>query len=361
MNSRERALAMMEGRPVDSLPAMPITMMFAADQIGAKYFHYATNYRVQAEGQVCVAERFGIDHVSVISDPACEASDLGAAITFFPDQPPAIDEENALLKDKTRLASLKIPDPTGPGRMHNRAQAVGLMKERVGNDKLVEGWIEGPCAQGADLRGINNLMLDFYDDPAFVRDVFDFIIEMELRFARFQVESGADLIGIGDAAASLVGPKLYEEYVWPYEKKLVDALQSERIKTRLHICGNTRRILEGMGRLHCSIVELDSLSPLSEGRENMGPEQVLLGNIDPVRILKDGTPESVYEAVGQCHRQAGARFIVGAGCEVPRETPPANLHAMVRYAREHSAVEESRVEKLLTLDSRLLDSRRESS
>jgi MtaA/CmuA family methyltransferase len=221
--------------------------------------------------------------------------------------------------------------------MRNRAQAVRLMKERVGNDKVVEGWIEGPCAEAADLRGINSLMLDFYDDPAFVREVFEFVVAMELRFARFQVELGADLIGVGDAAASLVGPKFYDEFVWPYEKKLVDALHVAGIKTRLHICGNTRRILAGMGRLHCSIVELDSLSPVSEGREKMGPEQVLLGNIDPVRVLKDGTPESVYEAVGECHRQAGERFIVGAGCEVPRETPPANLRAMVRYAREHSA------------------------
>jgi MtaA/CmuA family methyltransferase len=337
MNSRERVLAMLEGRPVDSLPAMPITMMFAADQIGAKYFYYATDYRVQADAQVCVAERFDIDHVSVISDPGCEASALGAPLKFFLDQPPAIDEENALLKDRAMLASLKVPDPARPGRMRNRAQAVRLMKERVGNDKVVEGWIEGPCAEAADLRGINSLMLDFYDDPAFVRDLFEFVVEMELRFAKFQIEAGADLIGVGDAAASLVGPKFYDEFVWPYEKKLVDALHAEGIKTRLHICGNTRRILEGMGRLHCSIVELDSLSPVSEGREKMGPEQVLLGNLDPVRVLKDGTPESVYEAVGECHRQAGGRFIVGAGCEVPRGTPSANLLAMVRYAREHSA------------------------
>jgi MtaA/CmuA family methyltransferase len=337
MNSRERVLAMLEGRPVDSLPAMPITMMFAADQVGVKYFDYATDYRVQAEAQVSVAERFDIDHVSVISDPGCEASALGAILKFFPDQPPAIDEENALLKDKARLTSLKVPDPARPGRMLNRARAVRLMKERVGNDKVVEGWIEGPCAEAADLRGINSLMLDFYDDAAFVRDVFEFTVEMELRFARFQIESGADLIGVGDAAASLVGPKLYDELVWPYEKKLVDALHAQGIKTRLHICGNTRRILEGMGRLHCSMVDLDSLSPVSEGREKMGPEQVLLGNLDPVRVLKDGTPESVYEAVGECHRQAGERFIVGAGCEVPRETPSANLRALAQYAREHSA------------------------
>ena len=341
MNGRGRILAMLEGRPVDSLPAMPITMMFAADQIGAKYYDYATNYRVLADAQVTVAERFDFDYVSVISDPGCEASALGAALKFFPDQPPAVDEENALLKDKARLAGLRVPDPEQAERTRNRALAVKLMKERVGNDKVVEGWIEGPCAEGADLRGINTLMLDFYDDPAFVHDLFEFIVGVELRFARFQVAMGADLIGVGDAAASLVGPKIYNEFVWPYEQRLVGALQAEGIKTRLHICGNTRKILEGMGRLRCSVVDLDWLSPVSEGREQMGPQQVLLGNLDPVRVLKEGTPESVYAAVGQCHKQAGDRFIVGPGCEVPRGTPSANLMAMIRYAREHAPAEKA--------------------
>jgi uroporphyrinogen-III decarboxylase len=112
MNSRERVCAMLEGRSPDCLPAMPITMMFAADQVGAKYYDYATNCRVQAEGQIRMAERFGVDQVSVISDPCCEAADLGAAIKFFPDQPPAIDEENALLREKTVLARLRVPDRT---------------------------------------------------------------------------------------------------------------------------------------------------------------------------------------------------------------------------------------------------------
>jgi len=337
MNGRERILAMLEGRPVDSLPAMPITMMFAADQIGAKYYDYATDFKVLAEAQIRVAERFDFDYVSVISDPGCEASALGAALKFFPDQPPAVDEENALLKDKAGLTILKVPDPEHAERMHCRALAVKLLKERVGVDKAVEGWIEGPCAEGADLRGINTLMLDFYDDPPFVRDLFEFIVEVELRFAKFQVEMGADLIGVGDAAASLVGPKFYNEFVWPYERKLVGALHAKGIKTRLHICGNTRKILGGMGRLDCSMVDLDWLSPISEGREKMGTQQVLLGNLDPVRVLKEGTPESVYEAVGNCHREAGTRFIVGPGCEVPRGTPPANLKAMISYAREHAA------------------------
>jgi MtaA/CmuA family methyltransferase len=185
------------------------------------------------------------------------------------------------------------------------------------------------------LRGINNLMLDFSDDPQFVRDLFEFVVELELRFAKAQVEAGVDLIGVGDAAASLVGPQIYEEFVWPYEQRLVDGLRALGTRVRLHICGNTRPILAGLGRLGCDIVDLDYPSSLAAGRAAMGPSQVLLGNLHPVRALRDGTPASVTEAVAECHRQAGPRYIVGAGCEVPRDTAHANLHALCRYGHAH--------------------------
>ncbi len=332
MNGRERVLAMIAGRPVDHLCNMPITMMFAADHIGAKYREYATNCRVLVEAQMRTAETFNFDYVSVVSDPGCEAADCGATIKYFEDQPPAIDETQTRLADKASLDGLKVPDPRGGGRMTNRVNGVALFKERVAGEKLIEGWIEGPCAEAADLRGINTLMTDFYDDPAFVRDLFEFVVEMELRFARAQVDAGIDLMGIGDAAASLVGPAIYEEFVWPYEKKMIDGLHAMGTRVRLHICGNTRRILAGMGRLGCEIVDLDFMVPLAEGREEMAPDQVLLGNLDPVRAVRDGTPESIAAGLAACHRQAGPRYIVGAGCEVPRGTPPANVHAFAAYA-----------------------------
>lgn len=312
---------------------MPITMMFAADQAGVKYGRYAADHRVLVEAQVRTAEKFDFDYVSAISDPAREAADCGAAVEFFEDQPPAILERQALLADKRALAGLKIPDPLGGGRMHDRVQAVALFKERAGGTKIIEGWIEGPCAEGADLRGINNLMLDFYDDPDFVHGLFDFAVEMELRFARAQADAGCDLIGIGDAAASLVGPRIYEEHVWPFEKKLVDGLHAMGIPVRLHICGKTGPLLEGMGRLGCEIVDLDYLSSLAEAREKMGPDQVLLGNIDPVRVLRDQSPEAVSRAIRECHAEAGPRYIVSAGCEVPRGTPEENVRAMRDYAQ----------------------------
>ncbi|MHB1307224.1 MAG: uroporphyrinogen decarboxylase family protein [Limisphaerales bacterium] len=335
MNGRQRILAHLAGQPVDALPRMPITMMFAADQIGAKYRDYATDHRVLVAAQLHTAERFDFDYVSVISDPAREVADLGGKVEYFDDQPPALAETEARLADKTGLARLVIPDPHVGPRMSDRVKGVALFKEKVRGERLIEGWVEGPCAEGADLRGINTLMTDFFDDPKFIHDLFAFVVEMELRFARAQVDAGADLIGVGDAAASLVGPQIYEEFVWPYEKKLVDGLHAMGTRVRLHICGNTRRILAGMGRLGCEIVDLDYPAPLADGRTAMGPDQVLLGNLNPVLILRDGTPEGVTTAIAECHRQAGPRYLVGAGCEIPRGTPPANVTALIQYARDH--------------------------
>jgi len=334
MTSRERVFAMIAGKRTDRLPVMPITMMYAADQIGAKYRRYVTDHRVLVEAQMRTAERFDLDYVSSISDPAREAADLGAAVKFFENQPPAIDESRALLAEKKTLARLKVPDPLKGKRMSDRVKAAALFRKRLGGDKVIEGWVEGPCAMGADLRGMNTLMYDYFDDPGFVRDLFAFAVEMELAFAKAQVQAGADLVGVGDAASSLVGPRIYSEFVWPWQVRLVDGIHALGAAVRLHICGDTRRNLELMGRLGCEIADIDYPVPLADARAKMGARQVLLGNLDPVRALRDGTPESVKQALAECHRAAGRRYIVGAGCEVPRGTPAENLLAMRDYARE---------------------------
>lgn len=335
MNGRQRVLAFLNQQPADRLPLMPVVMMFCADHIGVKYGQYVKDHRTLAEAQIRTAEDYDFDIVSNMSDPAREAADCGARIEFFEDQPAAILENDALLADKAALVSLQIPDPHGGGRMHEAVKALELMKQQVGDEKAIMGWVEGPVAEAADLRGINTVMLDLYDDPSFVRDLMEFSLQMALRYGQAQIDAGADIIGIGDAAASLIGPKFYEEFVWPYEKRLVDGLQAMGAKVRLHICGKTSTIVDGMGRLGCEIVDLDYFTPVNAAREAMGAEMVLLGNIDPVRSLRNGTPESVTNDIAECHRQAGDRYIVGAGCEVPRDTPLDNVRALTEYAKSH--------------------------
>jgi uroporphyrinogen-III decarboxylase len=88
-----------------------------------------------------------------------------------------------------------------------------------------------------------------------------------------------------------------------------------------------------MATVGADIVDLDSMVPLAQARADAGPDQVLLGTLNPVTELLSSSPGAVAARVAACHRQAGSRFIVGAGCEVPAATPHANVDAMVGYAR----------------------------
>lgn len=336
MTGRERILAALAGQKPDHLACMPITMTFASDILGVKYLHYVQDHKVMAEAQIRTAEMFGFDYVSTISDPTREAADLGSNIQWYEDRPPAILEDEALFADKSVLARVKAPDRIAGGRMEDRVRGIGLLRERAGSDLFIEGWVEGPCAEAADLRGINRLMLDFSDDPAFVHDLFDFTLALAISFAKEQIAAGADIVGVGDAAASLVGPRIYKEFVWPWEKQLVDAIHANGGKVRLHICGNTRRILEGMGALGCDMVDIDYPAPMDQARLQMGPHQTLAGNLDPVRDVRNGSPESIAKALESLQQQAGARWIVAAGCELVRDTPHQNVHAMVKFAQTHS-------------------------
>lgn len=333
MNSRERVFALLAGQPADRLPLMPMTMMFAAEQTGVPYGRYALEHDVLVRAQLATAARFAFDHVSTITETR-EARDCGATIRYFENQPYAIDESQARLSERGELAGMVCPDPESAPAMRDRLEAIRQLKQAVGTSKVIEGWVEGPCGAAADLRGINTLMLDFHDDPAFVRDLFDFVLEVGLRFARAQKEAGADLIGIGDPAASLTGPRIYRDLIWHWHKRLVDGLHAMGVKVRLHICGNTRTILSDIALLGVDILDVDSAVSMADARARTGENQVLLGGIDPVRVLLNGTPAEVEAAVLRCRAEAGARYIVGAGCEVPRGTPPENL-AVLRACSEH--------------------------
>jgi uroporphyrinogen-III decarboxylase len=201
MNSLERIFATLGGQPVDHLAFLPITMQFAGDLIGAKYRDYVTDYRVLVEAQLRLAEEFEADLVSVISDPGRESADCGAAVIMPEDSPPSVDAMNALLAEKADLLKLNPPKPEDGPRMTDRIAAVEAFHAQVGGEKFIEGWVEGPCALGADLRGLHNLMMDFYEDPGFIHDLFAQCVEIALSFARAQKAAGANWMGVGDAAA----------------------------------------------------------------------------------------------------------------------------------------------------------------
>jgi MtaA/CmuA family methyltransferase len=334
MTGRERVLRALGGEPTDVLPNVAITMMKAADQIGVPYKTYALDADAHFRGQMAVSRAYDIDHVSGISDPAVEASDLGAAIIYRDDSPPAMDDNEPLLLDPARLLSLKVPDPASTPRMGKRIAVIAKLAKECRGEKAVEGWIEGPIAESCDLRGVSRIMMDFFDQPSFVRDLVAFVTEVELAFARAQIDAGADYIGMGDAAASLMGPDLYRQFVWEAEKTFIRRLHGMGVKVRLHICGDITPLLGMLSEVEADMVDLDSMVSVSEARQKLGAGACLAGNLNPVSAVRNGTPRSIQDGLAQCFRDAGsAAYAVAGGCEIPRDTPAENLRAMGEFAR----------------------------
>lgn len=329
----------MAGQPVDHLAAQPMLMMFAARHAGIRYIDYTRNGSQMAETQLKLWRDYGVDCMLTCSDPAREVIDIAGegSVDWLVDQGPAINEGRAALADKSRLCQFRIPDPLGGGRMHDRIRAIEIMRQRVGQEVSIVGWVEGPLALAAELRGLNTLMTDFHDDPGFVHDLLRFTAEVAMRYAPAQIEAGADTIGMSDAAASMIGPDLYEEFLFPVQRQVLDSIKQRYpgILTRLHMCGRTDPLITRMRELPADIYELDFPVNLDQARRNLGPNKVICGNVSTITDLLEGTPEKVYEATRRCHETAGRYFIVGAGCEVSPLTPPENLRAMLAYAREH--------------------------
>ncbi len=339
MNSLERVRNVIAGKPVDHLPAQPMLMMFAAKHAGIEFIDYTKDGRLMAECQLRVAEDYGIDCLLTCSDPAREVIDIAGegSIDWFSDQGPAINEERAALTDKSLLKTFKVPDPTGGGRMHDRIKGIEIMYEHVRGEMSIVGWIEGPLALAAELRGINNIMFDLISDAPFVDDLLDFCAEAAIAYATPQIEAGADTIGMSDAAASVIGPKLYERFLQPRQKRVLAAIKEKHHDaiTRLHMCGNTDVLIPKMSELPVDIFELDFPADLENARGKLGPDKIISGNVSTVYDLLEGPPERVYESARRCHLISGKKHIVNSGCEVSPLTPPENLRALVRYSREN--------------------------
>ena len=167
-----------------------------------------------------------------------------------------------------------------------------------------------------------------------MRDMMDLCLEQAVVFARAQIEAGADIIGIGDAIASVAGPVYYQKFALPYEIKLLSAIHEMGAKTKLHICGDTTPFLTYLPYEHCDIIDLDWMVPLHKAALLAGERCALSGNYDPVAVLMQGSEETVRDAVISCSRAGAARYISAAGCEVPKATPAENFLAVSRTLQE---------------------------
>jgi MtaA/CmuA family methyltransferase len=325
MNSFQRYQAILKSQSADLLPRIPILMQYAAEYIGSDYAAFASDYRVLVEANKRCVHDFEIDQLSCISDPYRETSGFGSEITFMKDGPPRSTHPLDKVKD---LSLLDQPDPLVSKRMLDRINAVISYKKLFTDEYSILGWVEGPAAEAADVRGVVAFLMDIIEDRVFAGELMDLCLEVAIDFALAQIKAGADTIGIGDAIASQISPDIYESLIQPREKKLVEAIQNAGAWAKLHICGNSTHLLPGIADLGVDVLDIDYMVNIKKVRQTVGPEVTLTGNFDPVGLIKNGSPQAIRDTVRKVYDDVGNPYMVNAGCEIPSGTPTENLKAL---------------------------------
>jgi uroporphyrinogen decarboxylase len=329
MTPLERINARLAGKPVDKIPNMNILMAIVAREARVSYREYVTNYRKLVEGNLICAEKFGLDTVSAISDPMREAAAFGARVVIPEDAVPYAEEP--LVTDDFDLSVLRRFDPAESERTLDRLRGCELLRQKVGKDYPVIGWVEGCIAEAADLRGLNEFLMDLAVDEEYLPEFFSIIHEQQKRFALAQLQAGADFIGVGNAAASLIGPELYKKYGLPWDKAIVDYVHENGGRVKLHICGNISSILELLVETAPDILDIDWMVDFHRAAEMCaGTKIAVSGNMDPVEVMMRGNPAVVEKAVLRCIEEGTDTTLIAAGCEIPAAAPAENLLLMNR-------------------------------
>jgi MtaA/CmuA family methyltransferase len=331
MQSLRRLQNLLSGKLVDKVLNFDIFMTRAAHHISAQLSKYYLDYRVLCEANLAVLKDFDLDIVQAISDPYREAVDMGLEVEFPADNLPL--SKKPLIVEPDDLNDIHFPVQNFGARMTDRLEGIRAMRGQAGDKVPVMGWVEGALAEAADLRGMTSIMKDLVKRPAWLKELLEKCVEVEIAFACAQIDAGAHIIGLGDAVASLISPQMYREFALPYEQRIFEAIKAKGAIPRLHICGNTTHLLKDMAQSGAQIVDIDSMVDMRQAAEELDGI-CICGNLNPVSIFLQGTPDQVREGVFTNAAVGYTRWISAGGCEIPDQTPAENLHAQSQALRD---------------------------
>ncbi|MDI7247232.1 MAG: uroporphyrinogen decarboxylase family protein [Bacillota bacterium] len=103
----------------------------------------------------------------------------------------------------------------------------------------------------------------------------------------------------------------------------------------LHICGDTSHLVRNMCATGAHGLSLDSPVDFARAAREADPEVVLIGNVDPVGVMVQETPDGVRRAVRALldMMEPYENFILSTGCDLPYETPFENIDAFMKEGR----------------------------
>lgn len=381
MTSKQRLTAALDRQPTDHLPATTHHLMrYYMD----KYLPGKTDAEFFAT--------FGLDpvHWIVAHRPA-----PGSRDRFDPDHVPGFLEAHRLTSDCWRFEREKIEGHEFPTERHSivtprktltmvlqsneytgwvterlikeksdidliaefapqplcDVEAINHAADAYGDRALIRGHIFGfdlygqpGCWQDACcLYGVEEMIMATYDDPEWVHVFLSILRDRKVRFADSLVGARYDLLehGGGDASATVISPKIFDEIVAPYDREVIAHARAAGQRIVYHTCGGMLPILERLVTLGSNALE--TFTPpamggdmnLAEAKRRIGDQVCFIGGFDQNRFFTTATPEEARAEVRRCFHEAGqgGGFILSPSDHF-FEARPELLYAFADEARQ---------------------------
>jgi len=187
------------------------------------------------------------------------------------------------------------------------------------------------------LLGYAGLSYLVYDDPQLVRDMFEAVATRIIEY--LDTVASIDAVGalclgedMGFKTQSFFSPDIMREYVFPWHKRLVDAVHRHEKPIILHACGNLSEIMEdiidcGWDAKHSF---QDNIEPVWETKAKYGGRIALLGGFDMDKISRMTEPDVRAHTrflIEMC--APGGGWALGTGNSVAQYVPVRNFLAML--------------------------------
>jgi len=338
LNSRERVLRLFRKEEIDCIPVftgLGSVIVDGLERNGLRFIDLHSDARKMATAAASSFQLYGFESATVPFDFGIEPQALGCEVNFYPHY----DKEVIYPTIKKNLAEniqdidIHVPsDLAKAGRIPVVIEAIRLLKEEVGKQVAVGAIILGPYTLAGQITDPGNMAKLAFKKPDMVHKLLDILDEVEIEMARIYKEAGADYITMHEMAAGgeILSPRMFRSVVKPHIERIIAAIPSPKV---LHMCGDTDAIVEDMAACGADGISVEQKNHIAESRKKVGPDVLILGNIDTFKLMVGGTPEDIDNAVKEAI--ADGVNAVWPGCDLWPSVPKENMEALVAATRKY--------------------------
>ena len=314
--------------------AVPVMTHPGIEQNGHTVSEAVSDGCVHADAVLTLTKKYGSAAACTIMDLTTEAEAFGADIAFSDDAVPAVNGH--LLTDVGSINDLQVPSLSA-GRIPQYLKANLLASQAISDRPVFAGCI-GPFSLAGRLYDMSGIMMLIYENPDAAHTLLAKCTQFIEKYCEALKLTGANGVVMAEPAAGLMSNDDCMNFSSAYVKYIVNKVQDESFIVVLHNCGNTGHCTKAMVETGAAAYHFGNKCRMEEVIRDVPPTALAMGNIDPVSIFKDGTPEQMRRAVLDLleRMKDHPNFVLSSGCDTPPHTPKANIDAFFEALNEYN-------------------------